>query len=85
MIKFMERQTIKSIITGTDINQDEFEYAWQELVLGRIDKIEEDCNDIESNFFSYNNGFLDGFKLALTLEKIRGGCASRYQSKKIAK
>jgi hypothetical protein len=38
----LEKQTIKSIITGRDLHPGEFEYHWQEFV---IDRVLKEAND----------------------------------------
>jgi hypothetical protein len=38
----LEKQTIKSIITGKDLQPGEFEYDWQEFILKRMDSVNEE-------------------------------------------
>lgn len=44
----MNKQTIKNIITNRKMIIGEFEYAWQEFVIGRQEKIEEEIADSSS-------------------------------------
>lgn len=41
MVEYIEKQTIKNIITGENMQYGELEYDWQEFVLNRQENIEQ--------------------------------------------
>jgi hypothetical protein len=63
---------------------DELESAWQEFALGRIEDFTGSMNDVEAQFICYGQGFMDGLKLAMTIEKTRHHSKSRYQPSEYA-
>lgn len=70
------------ILTGQAIQEGELEGGWQKFVLERLETVNIDSEDIEAQFISYNRGFIDGIKMAMKLDGLMVGKASRYQVQK---
>jgi hypothetical protein len=47
MIKYVERQTLKNIITGKEMKSGELDYAWQEFVSSRQDSFNKNNESLE--------------------------------------
>lgn len=62
---------VKSIIDGRKMNENDFESAWQELVLKKMENMHVDPSNLENQYVSYNCGFCDGLKMALVLNKSK--------------
>ncbi|MCE5284270.1 MAG: hypothetical protein LLG02_00235 [Pelosinus sp.] len=62
---------IKHVIDGKKLDEADILHAWQKFVLSRMQEVMADDDNIKAHYITYNRGFWDGLKMAMSLENLK--------------